>query len=252
MEHQGEVPVVAVVQGKDRPPGEARNCVAEPHTVIGIGNAEPADAELKPLVGLEVEVRVQQVEAAEPLVDRDVVLDRLGQMAVEDQPHPRDVEAGLVDRIGMRIAIGPDVELRLVVELQFILPVAGLPPEAFVEDPPQRLGIGLAGHGLVAADVGRLRVQSRGTCPVPGDRSLPAAGAASICSRRRAFSPLDRKDFLRELAIRGLQTIQSFDDIRHGRIRHCRIRHGRRRFERLLGGRDADEAQAEDRGPEPG
>ena len=103
---------------------------------------------------MQIDVGVQQVDdAAEAPVDRELVLDRLGDVAVEEDSLAGQEEAA-VGRDLVGLPPDPRLDLGLVVDLEPKLLVLGLELEAGAEAARQRLALPL-GAGDVPRRVSR-------------------------------------------------------------------------------------------------
>ena len=152
--HQAKLAVQADVGCEYRPLGSRQPVIRDRILVVGERREEAAKAELETVVEVQVDEGVQQVETApRPPVDRELVLDRLGDVAGEEDSLARQEETA----IGRGLSgLGPDpsFNLRFVVNPEPELLVLGLELESRAEAPIQRQPLG-------AGDI-RRRVSWRG------------------------------------------------------------------------------------------
>ena len=91
----------------------------------GRGGLEAAEPDLEPVVVVQVDVGVEQVEAVRAPLERDLILERPGHPAAEIEPCPGEVEVA-DDGTHVRIVIDPGVGLEQGVETQLEFLIVGL------------------------------------------------------------------------------------------------------------------------------
>ena len=121
-EHRAHVAVDAEVVEEHRPFAVGQHLGRLAVELIGVRCLEPAEPELEPFVVIDVQEDVEGRERREGVDERDVILVRPGEVAVEDEPLACDVE-GVGDRLLVGDAVEPAVELGEVVELDVELVV---------------------------------------------------------------------------------------------------------------------------------
>ena len=128
--HQPDLAAQADVGREQRPLGRRQPVIRDRVLVIGERREEAAESELETVVEVQIDEGVQNVDrAAQAPVDRELVLDPLGDVAVEEDPLAGQEQAAIGRDL---VALTPDscIDLGLEVELKPKLLVLGLELEA--------------------------------------------------------------------------------------------------------------------------